>query len=660
MGTRLVRGPARCGIFAFLALLLAAAPATTPAAVPAGSPAAAPPTAPAAALTNDDCLQCHGDKTLTGPGLGGKEISLFVNADSLKASVHDGLSCTDCHADIKEVPHGENPAKVSCGTCHSNEQAQYAASLHGTQAAAGNPDAPRCADCHGTHHILAASDSLSRVAKPRLIYTCGACHANPAVVQKLPFGTTNPVQEYLKSVHGQALLVQHNPKAPSCGTCHPAHNVLPPTDPKSAIHRQNVPHVCAECHSDIYAVYAASVHGTAVAAGNADAPTCTDCHGEHQIESPKNPNSPVFPANIARTTCMRCHASQILSQRYGFQASRVSSYLETYHGLASQRGDLAVANCASCHGVHDIYPSSDPRSTVNRANLPKTCGKCHPDAGAQFASISVHPRIGGTPSGPRPPAETVRWIYVLLLVVVIGGMAIHNGLIWWYYVTEKRRRERTLAKVRRFTRLEAIEHQLNLIAFFVLVFTGFALKYPQASWVRLTEKLGMSEGIRSLTHRVMAVLMITVAVVHGCYLLFTKRGRRDLVSLMPRAADVRDFLHTMAFHLRLRRDRPLYPRFDYTEKAEYLALIWGTSVMVASGLIMWFPAVATRHLPSWAFAVAQVVHFYEAWLAFLAILVWHFFFVLLHPDVYPMNMTWLDGKTTVEHALHRHGKAEDE
>ena len=263
-------------------------------------------------------------------------------------------------------------------------------------------------------------------------------------------------------------------------------------------------------------------------------------------------------------------------------------------------------------------------------------------------------------AGKRPPAEVVRWIYVGVLLVVIGGMAVHNGLIWWYHVLEKLHRERGKKKVRRFTRLEAVEHQLNLIAFFVLVLTGFALKFPDASWVRLIDKIGMTEEIRSLTHRTMAVLMITVALLHTGYLLFTCRGRRDLVALMPRAVDVRDFIHNMAFHLRLRSDRPVFARFDYTEKAEYLALIWGTSVMILSGLILWFPTIASKHLPSWALSVAEVVHYYEAWLAFLAILVWHFFFVFFHPESYPMNLTWLDGKTTEEHAVHKHGTVEED
>ena len=625
-----------------------------------------------ASTSNEDCLGCHADTSMVRENPDSTRTALWVDDAVYSNSVHQGLSCTDCHADISEVPHAEKPAPVNCGGCHADVQALYDGSTHGKAAAAERAHAPHCYDCHGKHDIRPASDPESPVSQFKLVETCARCHADPKVTQALPFGNRAPVAGYMKSVHGKALLVDKNAAAPNCGTCHPAHEVLPPGDPKSLVNRMNLPKTCSKCHGDIYDIYAESIHGIAAARGESGAPTCSDCHGEHQIEGPDSPTSSVYPANISKTTCPACHGSVLAGRRGGFDPARIASFSQTYHGLAGRRGDLSVANCASCHGVHNIFRSNDPRSTVNKANLVATCGKCHPDAGTRFASIDVHPALtgatyyGGTARATggaksvKPPAEAVKVVYVVLLITIIGGMAAHNGLIWWYYVGEKFRRERKAKKVRRFTRLEAVEHQLNLIAFFVLVFTGFALKFPDAGWVRLTESLGLNEDLRGLTHRLMAVIMIGVALVHTCYLVFTKRGRSDLVSLMPRISDVQDFLHNMAYHLRLRKDRPYFPRFDYTEKAEYLALLWGTSVMILTGLILWFPTIAGRHLPAWAFSVAEVIHYYEAWLAFLAILVWHFFFIFIHPESYPVNLTFLDGKTTVEHSLHHHGKVEDD
>lgn len=614
--------------------------------------------APAWGFTNDDCMQCHSDSTLTMPGPNGREISLWVDLERYDSSAHAGFGCIDCHGEIADLPHEEDLPPVDCSTCHGDVQEVFARSTHGKGLVEGVEHSPHCYDCHGKHDIRSASDDQSMTSHFRLVETCARCHADPEVVEKLPFGNRAPVDGYLRSVHGKALLEKQDPNAPTCGTCHPPHEVLPPSDPASLVNPVNLPLTCAQCHADIHEVYAESVHGVAVARGKRGAPTCADCHGEHLIASPHGEGSGPFPASLARTTCPSCHASEVMGSRYGFDATRVASFGQTYHGLATRRGDLSAANCASCHGVHNIFPSNDARSTVHPDNLVSTCGDCHPDANTRFASISVHPSIGGDRTGPRPPAETVKWVYILLLLTVIGGMAAHNGIIWWYYVMQKVRRERRLHSVRRFTRLEAVAHQLNLIAFFVLVFTGFALKFPDAGWARLAERVGMTEEMRALTHRVMAVLMIAIALLHTGYLIFTRRGRRDLLGIMPTLRDVQDFVHNMSYHLGIRKDRPLFPRFDYTEKAEYLALIWGTSVMILTGLILWFPTVATRYLPAWSFPVAEVIHYYEAWLAFLAILVWHLFFVIFHPDVYPINLTFLKGRTTVEHAMHRHGSIE--
>jgi hypothetical protein len=75
--------------------------------------------------------------------------------------------------------------------------------------------------------------------------------------------------------------------------------------------------------------------------------------------------------------------------------------------------------------------------------------------------------------------------------------------------------------------------------------------------------------------------------------------------------------------------------------------------MIGTGLILWYPANVTHWAPAWLVEVAEVIHLYEAWLAFLAILVWHFFFVMLHPEEAPLNTTFFDGKETVEKARRR-------
>src|SRR6185369_14037862 len=125
----------------------------------------------------------------------------------------------------------------------------------------------------------------------------------------------------------------------------------------------NVPNTCAKCHADVAQHYKDSIHGQAISRGNWQSPVCTDCHGIHTIKAPSDPNSSVAAAALARTTCARCHEGVRLAAEFGVESRRASTYMASYHGLASKMGSSVVANCASCHGVHNILPSSDPKST---------------------------------------------------------------------------------------------------------------------------------------------------------------------------------------------------------------------------------------------------------------------------------------------------------
>jgi thiosulfate reductase cytochrome b subunit len=152
--------------------------------------------------------------------------------------------------------------------------------------------------------------------------------------------------------------------------------------------------------------------------------------------------------------------------------------------------------------------------------------------------------------------------------------------------------------------------------------------------------------LRSLTHRVSAVVMVAASAYHLGYLLFTVRGRQLLRDLWWRRKDMQDAVTTLKYNVGLSRVRPEYDRFSYIEKSEYWALVWGTLVMGATGIVMWFDNTFIRLFTKLGYDVSRTIHFWEAWLATLAILVWHFYFVIFNPDVYPMNMSWLNGRLT--------------
>jgi cytochrome b subunit of formate dehydrogenase len=134
----------------------------------------------------------------------------------------------------------------------------------------------------------------------------------------------------------------------------------------------------------------------------------------------------------------------------------------------------------------------------------------------------------------------------------------------------------------------------------------------------------------------------------------SRSGKGFIRAMFPQKSDLASFIHSAKYLIGWSKIKPAYDRFDYTEKAEYWALIWGTVVMIITGLILFFPVFFTRNSPIWFLKVSEALHYYEAWLATLAIFVWHFFFVIFHPKEYPMSMTWLHGKMTVEEYKHKH------
>jgi cytochrome b subunit of formate dehydrogenase len=595
-----------------------------------------------------ECLSCHSDPSLT-KDVNGKSVSLTVDGKKFTHSVHGsaGLSCVDCHTNIKGSPHDPVSAKVNCATCHSDEQTAYEHSLHSKDGKPG-ASAATCLDCHGEPHwITPSSDPQSPVAHKNIPTTCGRCHGQKFLMESNG-ESAQPFVSYQESVHGKATKAGAS-SAAVCTDCHGSHTILPTSDNSSPIYRTNVPQTCGKCHTDVQQVYTKSIHGQAIARGNNLAPTCTDCHGIHTIKSHVDPNSSVSDQNLAQTTCARCHEGVRLSQEFGIAGNRVSTYLDSYHGLASEGGSAVVANCASCHGVHNILPSTDPNSTINHANLDKTCGQCHKGVTQKFTMNKVH--VGKEPSRDLSAIaqQWVRWIYIPLIILVIGGMLLHNLIIWRSKALAKKRTRGVT--VQRMSEQQRWQHMILLTSFIILVITGFALKYP-TSW--FAEVLHLGEKTRSIIHRIAGVVLIGAGVYHVFYLVMLREGRRMICAIAPVTKDAFDIWTTMRYYLGLSKVKPQYGRFNYAEKAEYWALVWGTGLMAVTGIMIWANVWVGNLLARWWVDVATSIHFYEAILATLAIIVWHLYQVIFDPDVYPMNWAWYDGKMSEEHYEEEH------
>lgn len=478
-----------------------------------------------------------------------------------------------------------------------------------------------CASCHSDLTDKHPDDNVP--AKPA---NCAACHQRFS-------------DSYGASVHGLAAKAG-DAAAPTCKDCHDSHEVVKANNPASPLHFSNLTKTCGVCHAAEAAEVSASVHGQGSAAGEREAATCVDCHAEHQIMALRT-NATL---KISAEVCSRCHASERINTKYNLPKDRVSTFFDSYHGLASQYGSTLAANCASCHGYHLVLPPSNPRSSIHTNQLMATCGKCHPGAtqGFSLGKIHVSPESEAKAVDIGSQANLwVRRIYLLLIFGTIGFMLLHNGLL--YFRKLKHYFHNHPRPIQRMDLQQRWQHFFLLSSFILLAWTGFALKFPD-TWA--ASLLGSNEDLRRWLHRGAGVVMLVLGFYHIGYCILSKKGRLLVKDLFPIVKDGTDLLANLRYLFGLTKTKPQFARFGYAEKMEYWAVAWGTVIMGVTGLMIWFKIDVTRFLPRWAVDVATTIHYYEAILACLAIIVWHFYHVIFDPDVYPLNMACLDGKVS--------------
>lgn len=205
----------------------------------------------------------------------------------------------------------------------------------------------------------------------------------------------------------------------------------------------------------------------------------------------------------------------------------------------------------------------------------------------------------------------------------------------------------------RWTKNERWQHWILALTFVVLLITGFALKYPESWWTWPFIVTGAVD-LRGFLHRLAATCYLALGLYHLLYLTFSRRGRQQFRALILRGRDFKDMVLRLRANLGKAAQLPAYGHFTYWEKFEYWALVWGTVIMALTGLALWFENLSLKIFPLWMLDVATVIHFYEAILASLAILVWHFYFVIVDPAVYPANFSMFTGYLTREEMAREH------
>ncbi len=386
-------------------------------------------------IESQSCLKCHLDeKIFPGEGRGSakfvSEYKTSIHA-SIEKNGEEAAGCSDCHGNHL-IQNPENPSASTtrtrmpetCGKCHKDIVDKFYNSAHGKSLLNKSVAAPTCADCHSEHSIKAIkkADEFSKINQVEM---CLNCHINQKLPHKNYKGEEVLISHYKDSYHYKALQ-EGKLNAATCSDCHGAHDMNKFDDPSSNIYKKNIAATCGQvnCHVKQFAEYKGSIHEVSLSTkNNSEAPTCTNCHGNHQILKKSEQGNIISNPKGLVNLCSSCHNSVEMVKKYDLPTGRTSSYMNSFHGLAVRGGSKVAANCESCHGSHNIRPSSDSLSSISKKNLPSTCGTCHPGATTVLLNSPIH--------NIKPEVESpwLYWIsrfYIFMIVAVIGGMVVHN------------------------------------------------------------------------------------------------------------------------------------------------------------------------------------------------------------------------------------------
>jgi len=402
-------------------------------------------------LARVNCGTCHETE--------GEQHARSVHGKAIAHGDPLAPRCVNCHGNheiypVRDPRSAVTPLKVPfvCGQCHregtpvqrnrpipqDNILENYSESIHGEALLKkGLAVAPNCATCHTPHLILPHTDPASSIARRNIAATCTQCHSLiEAVHRKIIRGELwekeanvlpacvdchqphkirnvfysqgmadadcmhcHADEKLRRARDGQSMYVNlgevsHPRSKIACSQCHSEVNASR-VRPCETITRKVD---CTSCHDEVGKQYVSSTHGQLVDKNDPNAPTCKECHGTHGVLGKLDPQSPTFATNVPGL-CARCHREgQKAAVRYtGRQHEIVANYTESIHGKELLKGGLTVtATCTSCHTAHHVLPRTDPESSVNAANVPATCGRCHHGIEEQFENSIHAKRMSGT------------------------------------------------------------------------------------------------------------------------------------------------------------------------------------------------------------------------------------------------------------------------
>lgn len=444
------------------------------------------------------CLSCHAKPGNIFTFENNEYVEAFVDPARFKSSAHSFLPCSDCHTDFGKNRHPkrtfrnkqqyQTKAAQSCRRCHSDQQLKNNR-VHATlveQEQRGN--AIICTNCHGSHAIRNVTKSAAYANEEAY---CINCHGHsvtlafrngevlPATINRSTLQSSvhgnlacsdchygfsseeHPKRNFasrrdytlassqncrrchfdkytktMESIH-YTMLSKGRLEAPVCTDCHGSHGIAHTGKERSLIARR-----CQRCHSEIYHTYAKSVHGSALFnENNQDVPVCADCHTAHTIEDPSTLN---YRERIPEI-CSNCHANKEVVGKYGLSTTVVDSYLTDFHGITLKFYKLQneklnkpakpMAVCTDCHGSHNITSTVGPNASIVKANLAKTCRRCHVNSPVNFPDSWLSHY---EPSISRVPLVFfIKLIYKIFIPILVIGLVLQILLHIWRYLVNR-------------------------------------------------------------------------------------------------------------------------------------------------------------------------------------------------------------------------------
>jgi formate dehydrogenase gamma subunit len=558
-----------------------------------------------AAYDTEGCLSCHQYRGLSRIDSDGKSIELFYvdpNYYNTPDGPHSRLKCTDCHirSEVETFPHLPQTPVDCTKVCHLDGPNQVEVRFSHQHV-----DQMLADSVHGDGDLARANTLLGSPLKPGQS-PCLLCHDEPTFSRGGVSGLPS-----------DAPIIR-------CNTCH---DEQLPVDT-----RQFYRHVTAR---------------TVPARTNQD---------------------------MVRL-CAMCHSNQAVRDEFKLPDT-AASYLSSFHGKATLLGSEEAANCLDCHAgltrnVHQIKSESDASSPTNVNNLPDTCRQpaCHRAAGPTISSAAVHLDLSRT----RGIEFFIACLFVVLIVFTFGPSLMLTALKMLEIVTGRKdpaehahvelAREllanpATRAKLQRFNLHQRFQHWLLAICFITLVLTGFPLKFAGQAWAAwLIGEFGGISWARRIHHYAGAVLIVGL-FYHAFYILTIIRRRHKAdgtgwlktlfgLPMWVGPSDLMQMNALMFYLLRFRKDRPAAGRFNAEEKFEYIGVFWGSIVLGSTGMLMWFNAWTTQHLPGRILTIAILIHTMEAFLALLHVGIVHMVSVIISPEVFPVSKAMFTGETPI-------------